>query len=335
MRLKDIGEFGFIDRIKAGCLIREKDVIKAIGDDCCVFRNSGNLVSLLTTDMLVENVHFLRDSIPPFKLGRKAMAVNISDIASMGGIPKEAVISIAVPDSIEVEYLDALYDGMKSLAAEFDINLLGGNTTSEPEHLIISIALIGEEPEDEVLYRSGAKPGDIIFLTGTVGSSAAGLDILLNKRQSDGFDELLNAHFDPHPQIKAGRIIADTKLAHSMIDISDGLASDLGHICDDSKVGAIINEDKIPITAVFNEYIDKYNLDFERLSLHVGEDYILLGTAPESSVDKLSKALKSQDCPFYIIGKTLAEPGIKLSKRNGDIKQIRATGFNHFRKEER
>jgi thiamine-monophosphate kinase len=177
MKLSQIGEFGFIDRIKAGCLIREKNVIKAIGDDCCVFRTSGDLVTLLTTDMLVENIHFIRNAMPPFSLGRKALAVNISDIAAMGGTPREAVISIAIPNSVDVEYLDALYDGMKSMAREFDVNLLGGDTTSSPEHLVINIALVGEEAEDEILYRSGAKPGDVIFLTGDVGSSAAGLDI--------------------------------------------------------------------------------------------------------------------------------------------------------------
>ncbi|HBZ01961.1 MAG TPA: thiamine-phosphate kinase [candidate division Zixibacteria bacterium] len=334
MKIKDIGEFGFIDRIKSGCLIREKDVIKAIGDDCCVFRNSGRLVSLLTTDMLVENVHFLRDTIPPFKLGRKAMAVNFSDIAAMGGTPKEAVISIAIPDTIDMEYLDSLYDGMRAIAREFDVNILGGNTTSEPEHLVINIALIGEETEDQVLYRSGAKVGDIIFLTGQVGSSAAGLDILLHKRPIDTFTALIDAHLDPHPQIAEGRIIAGSKLAHSLIDISDGVASDLGHICDESKVGAFINEDKIPVNDIFLKYLEKYNLDFERLALHVGEDYILLGTAPESSQEALGKALKAKGCQFFVIGKISSEPGIKLIGRNGQTRQIRISGFDHFRREE-
>jgi thiamine-monophosphate kinase len=332
MRLKDIGEFGFIDRIKAGCLIREKDIVKAIGDDCAVFKTSGELASLFTTDMLVENVHFLRDAIPPLLLGRKALAVNISDIAAMGGTPKEAVISIAVPDSIEVEYLDSMYDGMKGMAREFDVNLLGGNTTSEPDHLIINIALIGEVAEDEVLFRSGAKVGDIVFLTGQVGASAAGLDILLNKHSSVGWEDLLKAHFDPYPQIKAGRIIAGSKLTHSLIDVSDGVASDLGHICDESGVGAIIEEIRIPVTDAFKEYIEKYRLDFERLALHVGEDYVLLGTAPEESAGFLSKALNSQNCQFFLIGKITGEPGIRLMGRDGSVCQIRASGYDHFRK---
>jgi thiamine-monophosphate kinase len=332
LKLKDIGEFGFIDRIKAGCLIREDGVVKAIGDDCAVFRTSGNLVSLFTTDMLVENIHFLRDAIPPLLLGRKAMAVNISDIGAMGGTPKEAVISIAVPDSIDVEYLDAMYDGMKEMAREFEVNLLGGNTTSEPDHLIINIALIGEAAEDEILYRSAANVGDIVFLTGPVGSSAAGLDILLNKRSSEGWEDLIEAHFDPYPHIKAGRIIAGLKIAHSLIDISDGVASDLGHICDESGVGAIIEEENIPITQTFKRYIEKYDLDFERLALHVGEDYVLLGTAPQEAVEILTQALESRNCRFFVIGKITDEPGIKLVCRDRNVRQIRPSGYDHFRK---
>ena len=332
MNLREIGEFGFIDRVKAGCLIREENVIKAIGDDCCVFRTSGNLVTLLTTDMLVENIHFLREAIPPYLLGRKALAVNISDIASMGGIPREAVISIAIPKSLDIEYLDAFYDGIKSMAREFDINLLGGDTTSSPEHLVINIALVGEEKEDEVLYRSGAKPGDVIFLTGIVGSSAAGLDILLNKRDIDSWEELFGAHHNPTPHIKAGRIIASLKVANSMIDISDGLASDLGHICIESKVGAVIKEEKIPTSVKFKEYRNKYSLDFEYLTLHVGEDYVLLGTVPRENSDKLEKALKAEDCDYFPIGRIIDGTGIQLKMGDGSIKPINPHGYDHFRK---
>ena len=143
MKLKELGEFRFIDRITAGCLVRKEGVIKAIGDDCCVFRTPENRVTLLTTDMLVEDIHFLRHAITPYDLGRKSLAVNISDIAAMGGIPGEAVISIAIPGTIEVEYLDQLYEGMKSMARQFDVNLLGGDTTSSPQHLVINVALVG------------------------------------------------------------------------------------------------------------------------------------------------------------------------------------------------
>ena len=132
MKLKDIGEFGFIERIKGGCLIRDENVISGIGDDCCVFKTSAEVATLLTTDMLVEQIHFLLEAIPPYQLGRKSLAVNMSDIAAMGGTPKEAAISVAIPDTVDLEFLDALYDGMKSMAKEFEVNLLGGDTASSP-----------------------------------------------------------------------------------------------------------------------------------------------------------------------------------------------------------
>jgi thiamine-monophosphate kinase len=333
MKLREIGEFGFIDRIKGGCLIRETNVIKAIGDDCCVFRTSGGRVTLLTTDMLVEEIHFLRSSIPPFMLGRKSLAVNISDIAAMGGIPREAVISIAVPSDLDVEYLDALYDGVKAIAREFDINLLGGDTTSSPKHLVINIALVGEAGEDEILYRSGARVGDIVFLTGHVGSSAAGLDILLKKREIDCWGDLLEAHFNPTPHVQAGRLIASLKAATSLIDVSDGVASDLGHVCFESGVGAVIEEANIPVTATFKNYLNKYNLDFEYLSLHVGEDYVLLGTAPESAAERLRRELKDGGCHFFPVGRIVEGRGIKLIGLDCKLRDIASRGFDHFKKE--
>jgi len=333
MKLREIGEFGFIDRIKNGCFIREKNVIKAIGDDCCVFKTSAGMVTILTTDMLVEDVHFLRGSIPPFTLGRKSLAVNISDIAAMGGVPREAVVSIAIPPDLDVEYLDALYNGMKKIAYEYDVNLLGGDTTSSPKHLVINVALVGEGKEGELLYRSGAKVGDAIFLTGHVGSSAAGLDILLKKRDAAPWEELLQAHINPTPHVKAGRIIAATGMANSMIDVSDGVASDLGHICIESGLGATIEESKIPTTELFDRYIAEFALDFEHFALHIGEDYVLLGTAPEPNARKLETALKTEGCEFFIIGKINDEKGIKLVGRDGQSSRVAAKGYDHFRKE--
>jgi thiamine-monophosphate kinase len=331
MRLRDIGEFGFIDRIKHGCLFRDRNVFKGIGDDCAVFRTSAEQLTLFTTDMLVENVHFMRRAIPAFRLGRKSLAVNISDIAAMGGIPGEALISIAIPETIDVDYLDAFYDGMKSMAREFDVNLLGGDTTASPEHLVINIAVVGEAPEAEILYRSGARVGDVVFLTGTVGSSAAGLDIILSKRSFPAQDELLDAHCDPRPHVKAGRIIAGLKVANSLIDVSDGVAADLGHICAESKVGAIIDEEAVPTTTVFREYCRQFNLDSRHLSLHVGEDYVLLGTVPEESAETLGEALRSKGCEFFPIGKTVAGGGLRLRDRAGNLKEISSSGWDHFR----
>jgi thiamine-monophosphate kinase len=331
MKLKDIGEFGFIERIRNGCLIRDRNVTRGIGDDCAVFKTSGDLAILLTTDMLVENVHFRLDSIAPYELGRKSLAVNLSDIAAMGGTPREAVVSIAIPDTVDLTFLNTLYDGIKSMAKEFQVNLLGGDTTGSPEHLVINIALVGEAPEGEILYRSGAKVGDAIFLTGPVGSSAAGLDMILARRPFDGKEKLLKAHHDPFPQVKEGRIIASMGIVSSLIDVSDGVAADLGHICAESGLGAVIAEEYLPTTVIFRAYCKQYNLDTRHFSLHVGEDYVLLGTTPPEAVDQLEQALEAEDCEFHPIGHMVSEAGLKLKYRDGSTEVIGARGWDHFK----
>jgi thiamine-monophosphate kinase len=220
---------------------------------------------------------------------------------------------------------------MKSMAKEFEVNLLGGDTTSSPGPLIINIALVGEAREEEVLYRSGAKVGDVVFLTGPVGSAAAGLDIILKGRGSDEWGELIQAHHNPYPQIKAGRTIASMKVANSLIDVSDGIAADLGHICTESKLGAIIKEKMIPTTEQLRAYCEEFREDSRHLSLHVGEDYVLLGTVPLESAARLQEALESNDCQFYSIGKTVAESGLRLEGRDGSVEVIGANGWDHFR----
>jgi thiamine-monophosphate kinase len=330
MKLKDIGEFGFIDRIKVETLVRHESVIKGIGDDCSVYRSTRDLVTLFTTDMLVEDIHFQRAGTPPHKLGRKSIAVNLSDIAAMGGSPREALISIAVPDRVRLEYLDAIYEGMKSMAREFDVNLLGGDTTSSPLHLVINVALVGEAREQEILYRSGAQRDDIIFVTGPVGSAAAGLDLLLENRSFSAREALLDAHLDPRPHVVAGRIIAGERAAHALIDVSDGLAGDLGHICAESGVGAIIEEGKIPTTELFRAYCEQFKLDPVPLTINVGEDYVLLGTVPKKGASKLEKALRADGCDFFPIGKIVAEPGLRLLDRDGSLRDVKPSGWNHF-----
>ncbi len=220
---------------------------------------------------------------------------------------------------------------MKSMAKEFEVNLLGGDTSSSPEHLVINIALVGEAREQDVLYRSGAEMGDVVFLTGPVGSSAAGLDIILTGRLFAGGDELRDAHHDPYPHVHAGRIIAGTRVANSLIDVSDGLAADLGHICTESHLGAIIEEEMIPTTEQFRAYCNRFNQDSRHLSLHVGEDYVLLGTVPENSAAHLQEALQSGGCEFYPIGNMVAEPGLKLKGRDGSIEVVGASGWDHFK----
>jgi thiamine-monophosphate kinase len=331
MNLGELGEFGFIDKIKRGAISRDDSVIKGIGDDCAVISFSKDKVLLFTTDILVEDIHFVRDLIPPHKLGRKSLAVNISDIAAMGGNPRETVISAAIPNSLSVEYLEALNDGIQSIANEFKINIVGGDTSGSADKLVINIALIGEASEDEILYRSGAKPGDTIFLTGAVGSSAAGLHALLNGHNEPEWQNLIEAHNNPMPHIAAGRLISGLKLAHSLIDISDGLVADLGHICEESGAGAIISLDSLPVSYTTQEYIKRYNLDFVKTTLLSGEDYILLGTIPPDSLAIARDALKSAGCGFFPVGEIITGRGVSLRLADGKIKLLANRGFDHFK----
>ena len=210
MKLKDIGEFGFIKKISRGCLIRPDSIVKAIGDDAAAFTTDPTQVSLITTDLLVERIHFLRNAISGFDLGYKSLAVNLSDIAAMGGIARESFVSIAIPEDCPLEYLEAVYDGMKDLAARFDVNILGGDTTRSIIDLIINVVVHGTVARKEMLCRDAAEPGDVVFSTGYLGDSRAGLYLILNNipADSDEWRNLLRAHLLPEPHLLEGRFLA-------------------------------------------------------------------------------------------------------------------------------
>lgn len=332
MKIDDLGEFAFIKRIQEGCISREDGVLAGIGDDCAVFRTSDEILVLLTTDMLIEGVHFYRDLMPPFLLGRKSLAVSLSDIAAMGGTPKEALVSMGIPRDTDIGFLGDLYDGLKAIAAEYDVNLLGGDTVTSPDRLVINVALTGEAFEDEILFRRGARPGDVIFTTGVTGISAAGFDLLRNYREFDSGSRLVSAHHDPVPHILAGRIIASSGAADSLIDISDGLLGDLGHICEESGVGAIVRTVDLPVAPELSDYCKMYDLEADDFILFGGEDYVLLGTAPEENTLMLQEALHEQGCEFYAIGEITDGEKIKLEFPGGRLMEPDIKGHDHFRR---
>ena len=331
MRLSDLGEFGLIEKIKSIIGSPGDSVIKGIGDDCAVVEKSGGNAMLLTTDVLVEGVHFTKGFINPENLGRKALAINISDIAAMGGTPRYALLSLAAPESTETGYIGELISGIDSMANEFSVSVLGGDTSLSPDGLIVNIFIIGEALKDNVLYRYGAKPGQVIFVTGEVGSSAAGLDILKRGLKKEKYGSLIDAHISPYPHVKEGNIISSSGLVTSLIDISDGVISDLRHICEESRVGAIIERNKLPISDICRQYCSEYGLSAEEFALYGGEDYVFMGTVPEHSYYKLRDLLNSEGCPLLPIGRTKAEPGIRLQNQNGGITEIEINGYDHFR----
>jgi len=335
LKFSEIGEFGFIDSIKGQFDIAAQGVIKGIGDDCAVLSASPGRALLFTTDMLVQDIHFMIDRIPFYQLGRKAIAVNLSDIAAMGGRPLIALISLAIPVETEVEAIHEFYRGMRDICEHHNLTIGGGDTVASPDKLVINVSVLGDAKKSEVLYRSGAGPGDMIYLTGPVGDSAAGLKILTNEiTPSEGMrGYFIKAHNDPAPLVETGEIIAASGLAGAMIDLSDGLLSDLGHICEESRVGALLLADKIPISQELTMLANSAGFDPLELALSGGEDYQLLFTVPAEHEQGIDKLFKDRDLhPPYHIGEIGQGPGIRMKRADGSPAELQARGFNHFAK---
>ncbi len=329
MSLAEIGEFGFIDRVSRDCLVRPSGVVLGIGDDCAVTRCEPGGLRLLTTDLLVERVHFLRQAITPYQLGAKALAVSLSDVAAMGGRPLDAFVSIAIPKDVPLDELDALYDGMKAMARRFDVNILGGDTTGSRCDLVVNVALSGEVAESEVLYRSGARVGDTLFVSGPLGDSAAGLDALVHGRrdESSAARELVRRHHEPRPHLEEARAIATSGLAHAMLDVSDGLAADLPHLCDRSGVGAEVWEAELPLSPELREYCAAHELDAAAVALSGGEDYVLLLAAEA----RLAGAVARAGVHLHAMGRVLEAGRREVMRRDGTRAPLPSGGWDHFR----
>jgi thiamine-monophosphate kinase len=337
MNLKEIGEFGFIKKISRGCLIRPDNIIKAIGDDAAAFMTEPDQLSLITTDLLVERIHFLRDGISGFDLGYKSLAVNLSDIAAMGGTAREAFISIAIPDDCGLDYLEAIYNGIKDLAARFDVNVLGGDTTRSKVDLIINIVVQGTVLKEELLCRDAARPGDVIVSTGFLGDSRAGLHLILNKIDADTetLDALLKAHLVPEPHLHEGRFLARQSGVNAAIDTSDGLSSDLAHIVEESRVGARLVADKIPISHNLEDFCVRFDFSPLEFALAGGEDYTLLCTVSPHAADKIAATFQKEfRRPLFPIGEIIDEKKIELVYPDGKTKPLSPMGWDHFKAKE-
>ncbi len=336
MNLKDIGEFGFIDRISQGCLIRPTGIIRAIGDDAAVFRSEAKLLNLVTTDLLIERIHFLRDAVDPDSLGHKALAVNLSDIAAMGGTARNAFVGLAVPPNVTLDFLDELFAGLKRLAAAHAVNILGGDTTGSDRDLVISLTVTGTVAESEVLLRDGARVGDVIFSSGCLGDSRAGLHLLQNRIAADTpyLKTLLEAHLRPRPLLREGRFLATSGGVHAAIDVSDGLSSDLAHIVHNSRVGARLYLDHLPLSPALQQFCRRRGIDPVDYALAGGEDYTLLFTADPFAADALARAyFAAFGQSLHRIGEITDSGGIEWIDGNGRSRIIVSTGWDHFKKE--
>jgi thiamine-monophosphate kinase len=305
-------------------------LLKGIGDDCAVLRQSRARATLVTVDSLVRAVHFDLAWHPPYLLGRKAAAVNISDIAAMGGTPCFALLSIAAPADCQQKFLDEFMAGFLALLAEFDVQLIGGDTVSSRE-LMFSITLIGEMAEEEIIYRSGAQIGDLVWVSGFLGQAGMGLELCQNyPGHKKSWPKLIAAHLDPYPQVKLGRILAASRLVTAMLDISDGIATDLAHICASSSVGAEINATSLPISPALKEAAAQLDLDPLQPVLQGGEDYQLLFTSPAAERNSLQQLVKQQTgLEIYCIGEIVGKKGVRLLTSDGCLNDITFQGYEH------
>ncbi|MGD9412006.1 MAG: thiamine-phosphate kinase, partial [Desulfobacterales bacterium] len=259
------------------------------------------------------------------------------DIAAMGGTAREAFVSIAIPDDCQLDYLEAIYDGIKNLAAGFDVNVLGGDTTRSKIDLIINIVVQGIVSKEELLGRDAARPGDVIFSTGFLGDSKAGLHLILNRIEASNkmLKALLKAHLRPQPHLQEGRFLARQAGVHAAIDTSDGLSSDLTHIIEESRVGARLYAGKIPLSQNLKDFCSRFDFNPIDYALSGGEDYTLLCTIAPQNSDKIANAFEREfNRPLFAIGEITAEKQIKIVYPNGETKPLALTGWDHFKAKE-
>lgn len=336
--LNEIGEFGLIERLTQKFEIKNSSTLKSVGDDAAVIQYAEGNASVVSTDMLVESIHFDLIYTPLKHLGYKSVVVNLSDIYAMNAVPRQILVSMAVSSKYTVEALEELYEGMKMACDYYGVDLVGGDTTSSAKGLVISITAIGEQNLDKIVYRSGAKPGDLICVSGNLGAAYVGLQLLEREKQVflanptmqpsfDGQDYLIGRMLKPEARKDIVEFFEKNNLTPtSMIDISDGLSSEIIHICNHSKTGALLEEVNIPVSELTYQKALDFNTDPIVCAMHGGEDYELLFTIDPKDADKIKYNLD-----ISIIGEIIpAEDGVKLQTKAGKLHEITSQGFRHY-----
>ncbi|MBU1487288.1 thiamine-phosphate kinase [bacterium] len=320
MKLSEIGEFGFIERILKKIQGRSGKVLVGPGDDAAVIKVGDKLV-LATSDMLVEGSHFDLMFTSAYSLGWKALAVNISDIAAMGGVPKYGLVCLGLPSATSLSFADSLFKGMERMASLFGVSLIGGDTVCS-QVVTINVTLLGEVEKEQLTLRRGAKVSEKIYVTGPLGEAACGLLLLKEGKGRRG--RLADKFLKPWPRVKEGEAIG--RIASSMIDISDGLSREMHHLCRASKVGARLYLEKIPISMALRRAAKRRSVDPFSFALHGGEDYELLWTASSSKI--------GGQCPPYKvweIGEIVPDAeGIKTIDADGKEEELLPLGYEHF-----
>jgi thiamine-monophosphate kinase len=333
-KVSEIGEFGLIERLAARLGPLGSDVVLGIGDDVAAIEIGPDRLLLLTCDVQVGGSHFLPDRCDPRRLGRKVAAINLSDIAAAGGQPRHFLCSLVLPADTDVGFLEALYDGLAEEASRWDADIVGGNV-SRGTQLVIDLTLLGEVARDAMLCRSGATPGEQVAVTGRLGAAAAGLWLSLHpeSKTDPSIRKLaLDAFEVPTPRLVEARTLVRTGGVGAVIDVSDGLAADLGHVCDSSRVGVRIDAGTIPVSDAAAGVARAAGLDPFDWALAGGEDYELIFTAPGEQMERLIAAvLSTADTPVTVIGEIVEESrGRELVLDGGSSRRLDPEGWSHF-----
>ena len=336
--ISELGEFGLIDHLTNKFELKNTNSLLGVGDDAAVIAISDEEVMLLSTDMLIEGIHFNLMYMPLKHLGYKAVAVNVSDICAMNGTAEQITVSLAVSSRFPLEALEELYDGIRIACENYKVDLVGGDTTSSTSGLIINISVVGRVKKEEITYRSGAKEMDLLVVTGDLGGAYIGLQVLEREKEVfkanptiqpdlDGHDYIIERQLKPEARKDIIGFLKELEVVPtSMIDISDGLASEIIHLCKASNVGCYVYDEKIPIDAKSSMMAIDFNLDPSTCALNGGEDYELLFTIKQSDFEKI------QSNPnMTVIGHiTDATDGIYFIDKNGSALELEAQGWKHF-----
>jgi thiamine-monophosphate kinase len=342
-RLNDVGERALLEHLRSR-IPSGPGVAVGVGDDAAVIETTA--LTLVTTDAMVENVHFKREWSPPRLLGRKALSINLSDIAAMAGIARHALVSLCLPPDLPVVFVDELYDGLLARAAEANVNIIGGNVSATAGPIVIDVTLLGQG--ERLLRRSGAVAGDLVVVTGSLGAAAAGLKLLAQGARlgpegdliatgiwTDSSKEAvlhcLRAHLDPTPPLALGRALVQEEMAHAAIDLSDGLSSDLRRVCEESGVGARVSPDLLPVDAAAAGLLRAQGDDGLSLVLHGGEDYQLLAAVPRERYADLTGLGQVWNIAITAVGEFVAGPPEVMIEKGGGMEPLPPAAHEHFR----
>ncbi len=334
MSIRKLGEFGLISQLREGLISDNKRVVRGIGDDTAVLHHSRDQLLLATCDAQIEGVHFVVDAFTKEQIGRRAAAVNLSDIAAMGGKPTFALISLAVPKETETAFLEGVYAGLKAGFHEWDVEIVGGNTARLDERIVIDVHLLGEVAPKKVLMRNGAMPDDLLCVTGALGASAAGLRLVREPQiEVDPMmrEQALNAYLTPIPRVREGMFLGASGNVTACIDVSDGLLGDSMHLAEESSVKVAIDLDRMPVAPAARSVADSTGADGALSALNGGEDFELLFTIrPDTDKDFPDRFEQETGTRATVIGEIReGASGVEV-RRAGQLLDLHPAGFDHF-----